>query len=137
MNLQTYSVEFLADRLYDELLNQNVNNKKLIIEKPIVKSLNKKTFILNFTSICSKINRPTLDVKQYFEREMSTSISINAQGSLVITGTFKEINILKVFSSYIENFVKCTECGSCETEIIKENRITYNNCKKCKSKKAL
>ncbi len=137
MSSQIYPTDFLIDRLYDELDNQNVNSKKLIIEKPIVKSLNKKTFIPNFTSICTKINRNVDEVKQYFEKEMNTAISTNAQGGLVITGMFKEIHIMKVFSSYIENFVKCKECGSCDTKLIKENRITYNDCNKCKSKKAL
>lgn len=137
MNPQEYSIEFLTDRLYDELNSLTANNKKLIIEKPIVKAMNKKTYILNFTSICSKINRQTNDIKQYFEKEMSAPTSINGQGGLVITGMFKEIHILKVFSRYIEDFVKCKECSSCDTELIKENRIVFNNCGKCKSKKAL
>lgn len=133
---QTYPIEFLVDRLYEELNSLSNNSKKLIIERPIVKALNKKTYITNFSSVCSKINRELNDIKQYFEKEMNVVANVNSLGGLVITGMFKEINILKVFSSYIEDFVKCKECGSCDTEIIKENRITYNNCKKCKSKKA-
>lgn len=130
-----YTVEFMVDRLYNEL-NDLSQNKKLILERPSVKTLNKKTYIGNFSSVCQKINRDVDDVKKYFEKEMNVIASINSQGGLVITGIFKNVNILKVFSSYIDDFVKCKECGSCETEIIKENRITYNNCKKCKSKKA-
>ena len=135
--MQVYSVEFLVDRLYTELDILSVNNHKVILEKPIVNRANKKTFIANFTPICGKLNRTVQEVKQYFEKEMNVITSVNAQGSLVITGMFQEINIMKIFTSYINDYVKCKECSSCDTEIIKENRITYNNCKKCKSKKAI
>ena len=134
---QIYHVNELVDRLYKELENQQTNNQKVILEKPIVKTANKRTCIVNFSAICSKLNRNILDVKQYFEKEMNVVSTINIQGSLIITGMFRENNIITVFSSYIKDFVKCRECNSCETVIVKENRITYNCCNKCKSRKAL
>ena len=97
---------------------------------------NKKTTITNFTAICYKLNRNVNDVKKYFENEMQIISNINGSGGLVITGMFREPQLMKVFSNYIKDFVKCTECKSCDTEIIKENRITYNSCNKCKSRKA-
>lgn len=132
-----YPIEDLVESLYNELDAQQINNQKVILEKPIVKTANKKTCIVNFSTICSKLNRNVLDVKQYFEKEMNVVSTINIQGSLIITGMFRENNIITVFSSYIKDFVKCKECNSCDSKLIKENRITYNNCNKCKSKKAL
>lgn len=136
MQDSTYTVEELVDRLYDELNGIYKNSKKVILDRPDVKAQNKKTFISNFTEICCKLNRPTNDVKKYFETEMHVVTSINGQGGLVITGMFKEPQIMKIFTNYIKDYVKCKECNSCDTEIIKQDRITYNNCNKCKSKKA-
>ena len=135
-DLDLYKTDYLVDRLYNELEKQHINQQKVILDKPIVKIENKKTCVVNFNNICIKLNRATNDVKQYFEKEMNVVTSINAAGGLIITGMFRENQITKIFSSYIQDFVKCKECNSCDTEIIKENRITYNNCNKCKSKKA-
>lgn len=131
-----YTIEYLVDRLYNELEKQNVNQQKVILDKPIIKVENKKTCIVNFTNICIKLNRNANDVEQYFKKEMNVVTSINAAGGLMITGIYRENQIIKIFTSYIQDFVKCKECSSCDTEIIKENRITYNKCNKCKSKKA-
>jgi translation initiation factor 2 subunit 2 len=72
----------------------------------------------------------------FFEKELQTSVSINQDGGLVITGMFKQPGLLKIFTNYIKEYVTCKECNSCDTEIIKENRITYLKCNKCLSKKA-
>ncbi|AYV77005.1 MAG: translation initiation factor 2 subunit beta [Barrevirus sp.] len=137
MNEQLYSIDYLVDRLYTELNEKASTNKKMILDKPIVKAKDKKTIFLNFTSTCNKLNRPVQDVKLYFEKEMNVISNLNSQGSLIIVGIFRENHIMKVLSSYINDFVKCKECGNCDTEIVKEDRITYNRCMICKSKKAL
>ena len=131
-----YPVEYLVEKLYDELNGKLKDAKKVILERPEIKVQNKKTVVTNFSHLCYKLNRNTNDVKKYFESEMHIVSSINGTCGLVITGMFKEPQIMKVFSNYIRDFVKCKECNSCDTEIIKEDRIIYNNCNKCKSKKA-
>lgn len=136
MESNTYEVEYLVDRLYDELAGKQTSTKKVILDRPIIQVKNKKTFINNFAMICYKLKRNTEDVKKYFETEMKIISSINGSGGLVITGMYREPQIMKIFSNYIKDFVKCKECKSCDTTIIRENRITYNNCNKCKSKKA-
>lgn len=133
---QDYTIPYLVDRLYAELKNYNSTNKKLTLNKPDIKSANKRTFITNFKAICAKLNRNSDDVKSYFEKELCTQISINQDGGLVITGVFKQMGIMKVLDSYIKEYVTCKECKSCDTEIIKENRITFLKCNKCLSKKA-
>ena len=136
--MSTYSIDHLVDRLYDELDSQEKESKsKLSLPAPEVTSANKKTFIKNFTGICSKINRKDDDVKAFFEEELKASCSIDANGMLIIQGLFRELGIKKILSNYVKSFVLCKECASGATEIIKENRITFMNCKSCLSKKAL
>lgn len=131
-----YTTTYLVDKLYMELKNYNSTNKKLTLNKPDIKSANKRTYISNFRTLCTKLNRDIDDVKTYFEKELCTTITINQDGALVITGMFKQIGIMKVLDSYIKEYVTCKECKSCDTEIIKENRITFLKCGKCLSKKA-
>lgn len=135
--MELYNTKFLLDRLYIELGDHLNSNKKLSIDKPEIASANKKTYINNFKIICSRINRSIDEVKNYFDKELNTPTSINQDGALVITGIFKQNGIIKVLGNYIKEYVTCKECFSCDTEIIKENRITFLKCNKCLSKKSL
>lgn len=135
-NMEQYNDNYLIDRLYIELGNHQNTNKKLILNKPEISSANKKTYISNFKEICDKLNRRVSDVQDYFVKELATSISLNKDGALIITGVYKQAGIIKVLSTYIKDYVTCKECNSCDTEIIKENRITFLKCNKCLSKKA-
>lgn len=131
-----YSEKFLLDRLYTELQN-NMTNTKMSLPRPEVSCANKRSFISNFRTICTKLNRPENKVKKYFMEELKTDISISQDGALVITGMYKLNQMTTLISNYINDYVKCKECSSCNTEIVKENRISYMSCNKCLSKKAL
>ena len=134
--MEQYNTKFLVDRLYTELGNQLSSSKKLVLDRPEINSANKKTYIGNFKEICNKLNRKMDDVKAYFESELRAPCNLSQDGTLVITKVFKQVQVSKVLSSYIKDCVTCKECNSCDTDIIKENRITFLKCNKCKSKKA-
>lgn len=135
--MEPFSQEFLIDRLYIELNNCSNPNKKVSLERPEVCIANKKTFFSNFSEICQKLNRKDTDVKKYFEDELKTEVNILQDGGLNIVGIFRQPGIQKILGNYIKDFVACKECNSCDTELIKSNRITFISCNKCKSKKAL
>lgn len=134
--MELYTTEYLVERLYTELKNHTNANKKLMLNKPDIKSANKRTFITNFKDICGRLNRNIDDVKNHFEKELCTTVTINQDGGLVITGVFKQAGVMKVLDTYIKDYVTCKECKSCDTVIVKENRITFLKCNKCLSKKA-
>lgn len=134
--MEEYNNKFLVDRLYIELGKYTNNTKKLTLEKPEISSANKKTFIANFKNICEKMNRKIDDVRAFFESELCTTVTLNSDGALVIIGVYKQQGIMKVLDGYIKKYVTCKECSSCDTEIIKENRLVFLKCKKCLSKKA-
>lgn len=134
--MEPYNTKYLVDRLYIELSNHISSNKKLVLDRPEISSANKKTYIGNFKEICNKLNRKTEEVKVYFESELRAPCNLSQAGALVITGVFKQAGVSKVLSSYIKDNVTCKECNSCDTEIIKENRISFLKCNKCKSKKS-
>lgn len=135
--MNTYPTDFLIDRLYTELEYLLKSDTKISVEKPQVSSANKKTFISNFRNICSKLNRTEEDIRLFFEKELNTNVTINQDGALVITGIFKQPGIIHVMTNYIKEYVSCKECKSCDTNLIKENRILFLKCNKCLSKKAL
>lgn len=138
--MANYTITFLIDKLYSELNEINAydsKNKKLVLNRPIIKSANKRTFISNFKEICNSLNRNIDDVKTYFEKELATTVTINQDGGLVITGMYKQNGVMKIMESYIQTYVMCKECKTYSTDIVKENRITFMKCNRCYSKKTL
>lgn len=136
MESNTYPTEDLINRLYDELKN-NEQKFTLKLDLPKVSCMNKRTNFSNFRDLCKKIKRSENEVKEYFDNELRNPSSIDSNGVLVITGTFKEQGIRNVFEKYIRAYVTCKECGSLNTDIIKENRINFVNCNRCYSKKPI
>ena len=133
----TYTDKFLLEKLYTELEQVTSPNKKISIEKPEVSNANKRTFIANFRNICNKLNRKEDDVRLFFENELKTSVTINQDGALVITGNYKQNGIMSILTNYMKEFVICKQCGSCDTSLIKENKLLFLVCSKCLSKHAI
>ena len=132
-----YPKDYLIDRFYEELEEKSNSNKsKTSLPIPQINIMNKKTFVSNFSVICQKIKREPLEVLKYFETELSTKCSLDTKGVLIITGIFRNDGVKNILTKFLKDFVICSECGSLDTEIIKENRIRYLNCTKCFSKKS-
>ena len=135
--METYTDNFLLDKLYSELESLTTPNKKISIEKPEVSSANKRTFVANFRNICNKLNRKEEDVRTFFETELKTAVTINQDGALVITGNYKQNGIMTILTNYMKEYVICKQCSSCDTELIKENKILFLTCNKCLSNHAI
>ena len=57
-----YSLEFLLDKTFKELNERDLNKyNKLIIPKPDVIYVNRKTLFKNFREVCYKLNRKEND----------------------------------------------------------------------------
>lgn len=132
-----YSDEFLLDRLYKKI--EGKTSQKYIVTKPISEKKNRKTFIINFGAVCTSLRRELNALKTYIETELQIDTSIMENNVLVINKIYQQSDIEKVISRFIKTYVLCSEpkCGSGNTEIIKENRISYLVCKVCCSKKAI
>lgn len=137
METPTYTDNFLLEKLYTELEQVITPSKKISIEKPEVSSANKRTFIANFRGICDKLNRKEEEVRIFFETELKTGVTINQDGALVITGNYKQNGIMTILTNYMKEYVICKQCSSCDTVLIKENKILFLVCNKCLSKHAI
>lgn len=135
--MNSYDVKFLVDKLYKDLDQKLISNQKIVLEKPNITNINKKTFFINFKSICQKLNRKEEDLRIFFEKELNTEVNVNQEGNLIIVGIFKTTAIITIISNFIKDFCTCKECNCCDTELIKEKRLTFIFCKKCLSKKSI
>lgn len=134
------------DRLYIQLNEQNMSAKRKQLKLPKPK-LNKqggvKTIWENFGLTSECLNRPVDHMLKYFSSELSTECSISRendsslrQWKLVIKGKgrYNSTGIITVLHSYMDTYVQCKVCGEMNTEMIKEQRQYFINCKGCLSK---
>jgi len=136
--MKIYSDDFLLERFYNSSEGQQMKKKgRTIMARPKVVQINKKTSIVNFSEICNQINRKNTDVMAYICDELTVVCSITGNGALLMTGFYKPEKIEEVMRDYVTNYVQCNACLSDQTELIKEDRILYLICKKCKCKRAI
>jgi len=132
-----YSEEFLLERLYNTI-GENGIKGKIIMPKPVSSLLNRKTYLDNFLEIQQKIERKHVpDLMEFLKNELSTDATINGENKLVLSGIFRGPSFEKAIKNYCMQYVQCLSCKSGNTEIIKEEKIVFMNCKNCKCKKAI
>ncbi len=133
-----YETDFLVDRLFKKLEGK-INKKKFTLKRPEVCDINRKTYLKNFADLCKIMNREEMHFKNFIEKELNIASSINEDNILILDNKFLPQKVEEAVAKYAKNFVICLEpkCGSGDTEIVKDNRITYLVCHSCCSKKSI
>jgi len=128
----------LLTKIYDALDNNTalVNFKECTITKPkiIYDTKAKKTVWSNFGKNCKEINRTLLEIKNFTEKELTTTSSINQAENLLIKGKYKPDLLISNFKKYMNLYVQCHSCKSLSTELTKHKDFNLYtiNCKKCR-----
>ena len=134
----SYSLEFLIDRLYtkfDEKMASVFN--KITLPPFDVTFANHKTCITNVGAIAKVLNRNYIEIQQYFEDEMSLKGKISKSGDndvMIIVRMVNKRQVEMCIDRFIRTYVQCKSCKNVNTEIIKEDRITFILCKICNQK---
>jgi translation initiation factor 2 beta subunit (eIF-2beta)/eIF-5 len=128
----------LLTKIYDAFDNNNefVNFKECAISKPkiVYDTKLKKTLWSNFGKNCKEINRTHLEIKNFTEKELTTTSSINQAEQLLIKGKYKPDLLISNFKKYMNLYVQCHSCKSLSTELTKHKDFNLYtiNCKKCR-----
>jgi translation initiation factor 2 beta subunit (eIF-2beta)/eIF-5 len=132
-----YDLDYLLDRLYDDLSHKTDKTKKNILSKPNISIINKKTVITNIEKIADELNRKYSELESFISSELNMYITQTGEGHMIINGIVKQPAVEKQIKSYIVEHVQCHMCKSIDTYTTKEDRIQYLNCKKCKAFRSL
>ncbi len=92
-----------------------------------------KTIIVNFSHICSSLQRDTSQLLKYLQRELATPAIID--GPRLVLG--RKINsdlINEKITKFANEFVLCKECGKPDTKLIKEDKVLKKKCMACGAK---
>lgn len=127
-DLPDYSYEDMLKNITDKFSDQT--EKKLVLPQPkVVKS--KKTKWINFSEFPEALNRTIDHLKSFFDAECGCDCFMDSKNRLTLNGSFTSQQIENVLFRYVENHIKCKNCKSKSTSLIKEKKINFVCCNDC------
>ena len=118
------------DRALEMLPDIKTSDERFIIPEPKIFSEGKATVLENFSQIVDVLNRDPDHVMKALTRELGTAGKIDGQHA-VFQGKFTSDAIAEQIESYVNEYVKCSECGRPDTKLIKSDRILMLQCDAC------
>ncbi|MDP2628670.1 MAG: translation initiation factor IF-2 subunit beta [Nanoarchaeota archaeon] len=127
--------EKLLDEAYKEIKQpENVKgSQRFEIPKIEGHIEGKKTILTNFFQIVSHIRRNPEHFQKFMLKELAASGQREGD-RLVLNIKVPSGKINQKIEEYVKEFVLCKECGKPDTELIKENRLTFIHCLACGAK---
>ena len=93
-----------------------------------------RTIISNFLQIASTLRRDVVHLLKYVLKELATPGEIKKSGALILGTKVPASRINDKIRQYANDFVLCFECGKPDTQIVKEDGLTYMKCTACGAK---
>lgn len=128
--------ELMLQRVYDGLGAVAENRKWKLPALEIGMIGSKKTQIVNFAAVCVAMKRSSTLVAQFLTDELGTRCALSETGGVNIRGKFRRSQLETLIKKYIREVVACRVCQDLDTEIIREGRIDFTVCRRCKSRRA-
>lgn len=89
-----------------------------------------KTIISNFQQIAGVFRRPVEHLLKYVLRELATPGEMR-KGAVIIGTKVSASRVNEKIEQYADEFVICPECKKPDTQLIKEDKVTFMKCLAC------
>ncbi|MCW8965219.1 MAG: translation initiation factor IF-2 subunit beta [Candidatus Pacearchaeota archaeon] len=96
----------------------------------------KKTILTNFFVIASHIRREPEHFLKFILKEVAAS-GYRDGDRLVLNNKVPSAKINPKIEQYVKEFVLCKECGKPDTEIVREDRLSFVHCLACGAKHSI
>jgi len=127
------SYEKLLDEAYKKVKQVDTSSDRFEIPKVEGHFEGRKTILSNFFQIASYIRRKPEHFQKFILRELATSGQKEGD-RLVLNNKVPSAKINQKIEQYVKEFVLCKECKKPDTELIKEDRLTFVHCLACGAK---
>lgn len=125
--------EQLLNEAYSKVKKSESSGERFEIPKIEGHFEGRKTILTNFFQIASYIRRNPEHFQKFMLRELATS-GQKEEDRLVLNNKIPSEKINQKIEQYVREFVLCKECGKPDTELIKQDRITFLHCMACGAK---
>jgi len=125
--------EKLLENAYGKIKKVESSSTRFEIPKAEGHFEGRKTIISNFCQIVSHLRRKPEHFQKFLLRELAASGQREGD-RLVLNIKVPSAKINQKIESYVKEFVLCKECGKPDTELTKEDRISFMHCLACGAK---
>jgi translation initiation factor 2 subunit 2 len=125
--------EQLLDDAYSKVKKSENSGERFEIPKIEGHFEGKKTILTNFSQIASYIRRNPEHFQKFMMRELAASGQKEGD-RLVLNMTVPSAKINQKVEQYVKEFVLCEQCGKPDTELVKEDRLSFIKCLACGAK---
>ena len=121
-----------------EILNRTKNNdnERMKLCLSVIRK-SKKTHV-NIIEIAQQLHRQAEHLSHFISKDLFVDGTISKDGQLILNGIFFQSAVEKTLRKFIDLYVVCKSCESVEdTFIIKENKLYFVKCEKCKGSRCI
>jgi len=131
-----YSYDDLLTRFYAHLRQLNPDlagdKKRTKLAPPqVAREGTKKTVFANFMQLAESMHRDHSHLLAFILAELGTFGSTDGNDRLILKGRFQPKGIETVLRRYMNEYVVCSACKSTDTQLTKDARLSFLNCKNC------
>jgi translation initiation factor 2 subunit 2 len=88
------------------------------------------TLLRNFRDLLSAVRREEDHLAKFLLQQLATAGQIDGD-RLVFTGNVTDQQVMARLDDYVATFVQCSECGSPDTKLDKNDRVQVLQCEAC------
>ena len=129
--METYE-EMLNDA-YTKIKKTEGNGERFEIPKIEGRFEGKKTILTNFAQIVSHLRRTPEHFQKFLLKELATPGQRDGD-RLVLNNKVPSAKINQKVEEYVNEFVRCKECKKPDTQLLREDRVTFIHCLACGAK---
>lgn len=125
--------EQLLNEAYGKVKKSESSGERFEIPKIEGHFEGKKTILTNFFQIASHLRRNPEHFQKFILKEVAASGQKEGD-RLVLNMTVPSAKINQKIEQYVKEFVLCEQCGKPDTELTKEDRLSFIKCMACGAK---
>jgi len=125
--------ESLLEQAYSKVKKVESSGDRFEVPKIEGHFEGKKTILTNFFQIATYLRRVPEHFQKFLLKELAASGQIEGE-RLVLNNKVPSAKINEKVQDYAKEFVICRECGKPDTELKKEDRLTFIHCLACGAK---
>lgn len=129
--MSSMDYEDQLDRALEETPDIEDAGSRFDVPDVNVRTEGNATVYENFQETVDRLDREPPHVMKFLQSELGTSAQIDERGRVRLTGDFRTERVSDALDSYVENFVRCQECGLPDTRLVKEKGTTVLKCDAC------
>jgi len=118
------------DRALENVPELGGSDERLSVPDPEVQKDGAFTRLTNLKEIADALSRDTEHLHREIQGELGTAGQLS-EGRSRYNGSFSERDFQAAIDSYIEEFVRCSECGLPDTRLVNEDGTMMLRCEAC------